>query len=351
MPGVLLQSTASMNTPKLSICIPTYNFGGFIGATLESIICQLPRDAEIVVLDGGSTDQTPEVVAGIQVHCRQLHYHRLPARGGIDRDMARTVGLANGDYCWLFSSDDIMRPKAIERLMRALASGSDIYLCKHASCDLDMKLTGQIDVLDVSSESDFELADESQRRRYFGLAQTTEAFFSFMGGIVIQRAKWNSVALNETFVGSCWAHVARIFELIPGGLRVTYLPEHLLDRRGGNDSFSDRGVVNRYRIAIEGYHRLAEFFFGPESPEAFHIRRVLRAEFHFKTFLYGAVLCRRNPEGESFALLRELVRKTHADAPLRGRVVWWVCCAFPSRVYPKMRDFYRRMRTSLTASG
>lgn len=331
-----------MTIPKLSICIPTYNFGSFIGATLESIVMQLPDDAEIVVLDGGSTDATAEVVAGIQAKCPLVSYHKREERGGIDRDMARSIDLARGQYCWLFSADDIMRPDSIRRIMRAVATSSDLYLCKHRSCDIDLKVLGETGVLDVHDEATFHMGDADQRLRYFELAQTTEAFFSFMGGIIIKKARWDSIPLNESFVGSCWAHVARIFELFSTGLSVTYIPEALLDRRGGNDSFSDKGMVNRYRIAIDGYHRLADVNFSPGSREAFHIRRVVRNEFGLMPFLYAAMQCRRNPGSESLALLNELIKKTYVDAPLAGLLIRIICAVFPGRFYRKVRAIYKR---------
>src|ERR1700722_1620055 len=97
----------------LSICIPTYNFGEFIGETLESILPQIVDGVEVVVLDGGSTDETQAVVGAFQARCPALQYYHRDERGGIDLDMALTVELARGKYCWLFSSDDLMRPGAV----------------------------------------------------------------------------------------------------------------------------------------------------------------------------------------------------------------------------------------------
>jgi abequosyltransferase len=61
---------------SLSICIPTYNFGKFIGQTLESIIPNLTEAVEVVILDGGSTDDTADVVAQKQRNFPQIQYHR-----------------------------------------------------------------------------------------------------------------------------------------------------------------------------------------------------------------------------------------------------------------------------------
>ena len=81
---------------RLSICIPTFNFGEFIGETLESILPQVVDGVEVVILDGGSTDDTTAVVRSFQDRYPELRYVRRDERGGIDRDMARNVDLARG---------------------------------------------------------------------------------------------------------------------------------------------------------------------------------------------------------------------------------------------------------------
>ena len=86
---------------RLSICMPTYNFGAFIGETLDSIIPQLESGIEIVVLDGGSQDDTAKVVRRYTEKHPAVRYVHQPMRGGIDRDMSRSIDLARGEYCWL----------------------------------------------------------------------------------------------------------------------------------------------------------------------------------------------------------------------------------------------------------
>jgi abequosyltransferase len=55
-----------MNGIRLSICIPTYNFGEFIGETLKSVTDQARNGVEIIVVDGASTDNTAEIVRDFQ---------------------------------------------------------------------------------------------------------------------------------------------------------------------------------------------------------------------------------------------------------------------------------------------
>jgi abequosyltransferase len=302
-----------MSAFRLSICIPTYNFGRFIGETLSSIVPQAGEDVEIVVLDGGSTDDTAEVVEGFRRVFPRLRYHRKKERGGIDRDMAESVELARGEYCWLFSSDDAMEPGAIPKVLEQIKEGHDVYLCGLTLCSLDMAPLGRHPVLDAPPGASFDLSVPAERDDYFRRAETTTAFFSFCSSLIFRKSRWDAVPLDEEFVGSCWAHVARFFRMIPQGLCVKYLPEAHLRKRGDNDSFLDRGIIHRVGIGIAGYHRLAETFFGRGSREAFHIRRVLRNEYSLPGMLGMKLKAASGGKPEDVEYLARLVEMLYMD--------------------------------------
>lgn len=275
-----------MKNILLSICIPTYNFGRFIGETLDSLLPQTTDEVEVLVVDGASTDDTEQVVRERQERLPGLRYHRLEKKGGIDRDMAKSVELARGEYVWLFSADDWMGKGALERLLDEVRLGLDLYLCGFTLCDFEMRPRMAHPILDAPDGSVYNLGDSRDRKDFFERGLTTSAFFSFMSSLVIRKEKWDSAEMDDTFVGSCWDHVARLFRLIPGGLGVKYLSGSYLLKRDDNDSFSGRGIAHRVGIAVEGYHRLADAFFGKESAEARHIHRVLKNEYPLLNLLY-----------------------------------------------------------------
>ena len=232
--------------------------------------------------------------------------------------MAECVGFAQGEYCWLFSGDDVMRPGAIKRALEWIGKGDDVFLCEHTICNKEMVMLREYPLL---SPNQFFCADFSNmelRQEWFKRALSTEAFFSFISGLIVRREKWQSGRSIENFNGSCWGHVARFFDLVPTGLRVCYVAEIWLDQSGGNDSFSDRGVVNRYQIAIDGYHKLADTFFGHASLEAFHIRRVIRNEYGLNIFLYAKLLAAENPATEDIVVLNRIVKMHYGDPSLRN---------------------------------
>jgi abequosyltransferase len=299
---------------KLSIPIPVYNFAAFLPETLASILSQERVDeVEVLVVDGASTDSTPELMARICTEHPNVRYHRLPEKGGIDRDMAKSVELADSEYCWLFSGDDIMAPGALRAVLRDIETGDDVYILKHMECFKDMSPLMEYPVLQPDVAGVFELSDQAQRMGYFKRAMNSEAFFSFMGGLVVKRAAWNRVPLNPDFIGSCWAHAARFFELMKSGLRVNFTGQVRLHRRGENDSFSNNGLVRRYQIQVEGFHKVVDTFFGPHSAEAREVRRAVRNEFSRRVIMILKVRCHETPLIESKQLLDHLVRVGYSD--------------------------------------
>jgi abequosyltransferase len=295
-----------MSSISLSICIPTYNFGKFIGSTLDSIIPNLKDGVEVVILDGGSTDDTGQVVAQRQRNYPQIKYFPQEKRGGIDRDIAKVVTLAQGDYCWLFSADDIMKPDAVEKVLHALESQCDIYLCEHVLCDFEMNpITAYPIFSTITNPETFHLGNMQERKKYFRAARTSEAFFSFLSGPIFRRELWEKTnGIPESFYETCWALSGRLLSLVQNGLTIQYLGTSLLYKRGENDSFLDLGVVNRLRISVDGFTHIAETIFGKSSFETCHIRRVIRNERPFSQ------------------LIMIKLYTSEAEMPLLNRLVW-----------------------------
>ncbi len=302
---------------RLSICIPTYNFGAFIGETLESILPQVEDGVEVVVLDGGSSDDTTAIVESFQQRYPSLRYKRRDERGGIDRDIPRTVDMARGEYCWLFGADDVMKPGAIRQMLKNLDSGCDVYLSGLTLCAFDMQALGDHRVSRIKTESQFDLGLPRERIDYFRAAHTTPAFFSFLGSLTFKKSRWDAVGLDEEFVGSLWAHVARLFQMIPGGLRLHYLPASYVLKRIDNDSFMDQGLVHRYAIAIDGYDRLARSCFPDGSPEARHVRRAVRNEFP-PWLMLGLKFSSKHEHPEDLPAVHRLAAKVYGDRTPRN---------------------------------
>jgi glycosyltransferase involved in cell wall biosynthesis len=93
-----------MNKQTISVIIPTLNMGRFIEGGIESIRRQAQQVDEIVVVDSGSTDETPEVLARLSQGDSRIRVLRAPPEGPAK---ARNKGLAaaGGDLITFLDAD------------------------------------------------------------------------------------------------------------------------------------------------------------------------------------------------------------------------------------------------------
>ena len=74
--------------PKVSVIIPTYNYGKYIEKALDSVLAQTCKDFEIIVVDDGSTDNTREII-----ETKYKDKVRYFYQGNVGAGSARNYGL------------------------------------------------------------------------------------------------------------------------------------------------------------------------------------------------------------------------------------------------------------------
>jgi GT2 family glycosyltransferase len=108
---------------RLSFVIPTRNQARFIGQCIDSCIAQGIADSEIVVIDGASTDDTREVLAGYGDRVRWISE---PDRGQSDA-VNKGVRMAKGELiAWINSDDYYASPRAIATLLDAFEAEPNV---------------------------------------------------------------------------------------------------------------------------------------------------------------------------------------------------------------------------------
>jgi glycosyltransferase involved in cell wall biosynthesis len=105
----------------ISVCMATYNGGKFIREQLESILSQLPADAEVIVADDGSTDDTLAIVKSFG----DGRIRVLPAEKhlGVIYNYERALQASKGEFIFLADQDDIWLPGKVEKVLAALNDG------------------------------------------------------------------------------------------------------------------------------------------------------------------------------------------------------------------------------------
>jgi hypothetical protein len=120
-----------------------------------------------------------------------------------------------------------------------------------------------------------------------------------------------------------------------------------LDKRGDNDSFMDRGFVKRLALAVDGYIGIGAHYFGGDSVEVGHIRRVLRWELGFPTLMNAKQLTHNKPELESWDDLRRIVDNLDLDQERFGglrRAVFERWPASSAKAAGRAYSVYARLR-------
>lgn len=222
-----------MRHVKLSICIATYNRGNFIGDTLESILAQVEPGVEIVIVDGASPDDTPEVVARYSSRHPEIRYYREAKNSGTDGDYDKAVGYARGEYCWLMTDDDLLRPGAISRVLAALDGASDLIIVNAEVKNADFSKVLETSLVKVPSDRKYGIGDGEK------LFADTAHCLSFIGCVVIKREVWLARD-RSSYYGTLFVHVGVIFQR-PAIQNVTVLAEPLIGIRYGNAMWSPRG--------------------------------------------------------------------------------------------------------------
>ena len=103
-----------MPAPLVSVVVAAYNCERYVGAAIESALAQTHARVEVIVVDDGSTDATPEVVARYPVQCI-----RQP-NGGQGAAKNSGVAAARGDLIAFLDGDDLWFPSKLSRQVELL---------------------------------------------------------------------------------------------------------------------------------------------------------------------------------------------------------------------------------------
>jgi len=110
---------------RVSIVTPSFNQGAFLKQTIESVLAQDYRNIEYIIIDGGSTDESKDILAS---YSDRLDYWVSEPDRGQSHAIQKGFQKATGNvFAWL-NSDDLLAPHAVATAISVLQVNPSIGL-------------------------------------------------------------------------------------------------------------------------------------------------------------------------------------------------------------------------------
>lgn len=114
-------------TPKVSVILPSYNHEPYVESAVRSVMEQTGVDFELIVIDDGSKDRSPEILKRLSEELGFMFIHR--PNKGVVATLNEALSLARGLYVCSFSSDDIMPPDRLKNQSDFLDAHPEAVAC------------------------------------------------------------------------------------------------------------------------------------------------------------------------------------------------------------------------------
>lgn len=229
----------SMPSSELvSVVIPAYNYARYLPAAIESVLAQTYQPIELIVVDDGSTDDTPNVVSP---YADRIRYIRQ-ANSGVCVTRNTGIRASQGKFVAFLDADDIWMPEKIQKQMEAqiLHPDAGCIGCGVELVDGDLQASRQVWHDDLLGSPEQRLNDVFLRREWVG---------GSCSGAFVSRSVLDQIGLFDASLTAAedWDMWLRIVQFHP----VYNLREPLVRiRRHFTGSFRNADKMERNQLAV-----------------------------------------------------------------------------------------------------
>lgn len=237
--------------PIVSIIIPAYNAGKFLGECLNSVRTQTFPDFECLIVDDGSTDDTAAIAC--QYIEKDSRFKLLSqSNGGVSK--ARNLGIdkASGEFVSFVDADDLLHPEALKAMHDCLTRyGADV--CITAFLEFENQITGEIK-FPKALRADVEIYDYESAMR---VALYQKRIFNSPWGALMKRSLLHE--RNRFREGTRYEDLDAFYRFYEEAGKIVYLPFAYYYYRKNPDSFLNNWSTDRLDV-LDVTDRMVEFF-------------------------------------------------------------------------------------------
>jgi glycosyltransferase involved in cell wall biosynthesis len=260
--------------PQVSVIIPTYNRGWVIKDAIESVLAQDFKDFELIVVDDGSTDHTPEILISYQKDVRIIRQNNQ----GVSAARNRGIETASGRFIAFLDSDDLWLPQKLSHQVEFFNATPGALICQTE---------------EIWIRNDIRVNPKKRHKKLSGMIFEPSLALCLISpsAVMLQRKLFDKVGIFDEKLPAC-----EDFDL---WLRISCrYPVYLIDipliiKRGGHgDQLSRKPGLDKFRI--QAIKKIIESNLLSESQ-----RKAAQKALKEKAAIYAAGCLRRGRTAEA----------------------------------------------------
>ncbi len=224
--------------PLVSILINNYNYGQFLSAAIDSVLNQTYSHIEVIVVDDGSTDNSPDIIASYDNRIIPILQKNAGQASAFNTGFAKS----QGEIICLLDSDDIFLPEKVAEIVTIYQEYPDIGWCFHTMKAMNPETGKTFKLSRPSSFGNMDYRDyiKTGQRRFVHPGTSALTFKRSLLGLILPMPEQSPLSDNYIKLAT--------YYLSPG----FYLDRDLtIQRIHGNNAYTSRFDKLPYRARID----------------------------------------------------------------------------------------------------
>lgn len=260
----------SQHSPLLSIGIPTYKRRLHLDILLRHLCPQLTPDAEVIIVENPSVDESESLVATYKQKMPSLRYIRNETNIFLNGSYKVVFEQATAPWVIVLGDDEIPAPYFVQTLIKQINyDDADLLLCNFQKYTATGLYGPPSQLFSTPFEGAHSFCDDESLCAYFDSVINLSGVFSFISNVVLRKQVAQEYAIPEFLKSASFPHAWRCLQMLRGGARLRYVSTTPIYSIRGNDSKDFSDLIQRAWLDISGYQTIGHDIFG-QQPEVLH---------------------------------------------------------------------------------